>query len=82
MSDPFADDEGFHEFQSPAEVVPVEEVPEPAAEEPVTGDLAPASESSNAHVQALLAHRQTAYLNGDDEAIKAADDELAKLGLR
>lgn len=42
--------------------------------------LVAAAESSDPAVHALLAKRQSAVLNGDDEAAAAVDAELAKLG--
>ena len=42
--------------------------------------LAPASESSDAAVQNLLAEREAARLNDDEDAVKGVDKRLADLG--
>jgi hypothetical protein len=39
-----------------------------------------ASESGDPAVHKLLADRQTAVLNGNSDAVKAVDDQLADLG--
>jgi hypothetical protein len=41
----------------------------------------PAAESSDPQVQKLLADRQTAVANGDDDAVKAVDKQLSDLGV-
>lgn len=43
--------------------------------------LAPASESSDAAVHNLLAHRDIAVRNDDQDAIKEVDRQLADLGV-
>jgi hypothetical protein len=48
------------------------------APEPVLGS---AAESSNPVVHQLLAQRDIAVLNGDGDAVKAADKALADLGV-
>jgi hypothetical protein len=58
---------------------PVPESKKPEAA-PASGKLAPASESSDPAVHALLAQLQTAELNGDDDAAKAVTKKLADLG--
>lgn len=45
-------------------------------------ELSDAAASTDPAVHQLLAHRQTAALNGDAEAADAATAELAKLGFR
>lgn len=46
-----------------------------------SSNLAPASESGDAEVHRLLAERQTATMNGDEDAVKALDKQLADLGV-
>jgi hypothetical protein len=52
--------------------------PKPPPAPPVLGD---AAASTNPVVQNLLAHRAIAVSNGDDDAVKAADAQLAELGV-
>lgn len=49
----------------------------PQAEAPPT---ATASESGDPEVQRLLAERQAAAMNGDDDALAAVDEKLVALG--
>jgi len=58
---------------------PVEPPKAQAAPPPVV--LGSAAESSNPVVQTLLAHRAIAVSNGDDDAVKAVDAQLAELGV-
>ncbi len=51
---------------------------EPAPEPVVLGD---AAASTNPVVQQLLAHREIAVSNGDEDAIAAVDGQLAELGV-
>jgi hypothetical protein len=53
-----------------------EKSPAPAAG-PVLGS---AAASTSPEVQNLLAHRAIAVSNGDDDAVKAVDAQLAELG--
>jgi hypothetical protein len=52
--------------------------PEPAPP-PVLGV---AAESTNPDVHQLLAHREIAILNGDEETVKATTAHLAELGVK
>lgn len=55
--------------------------PEAKTEKPATaGPLGRAAESSDPAVHQLLAERQTAVMNDDKDAVKAATAELNKLG--
>jgi hypothetical protein len=51
---------------------------EPGPEPVALGD---AGASANPVVQQLLAHRQIAVSNGDEDAIAAVDGQLAELGV-
>lgn len=44
-------------------------------------ELAPAGESADPRVHQLLAERETAERNGDADAVKAVDEQLAALGV-
>jgi hypothetical protein len=46
-----------------------------------SSNLAPASESGDAEVHRLLAERQSATMNGDEDAVKALDKQLANYGV-
>lgn len=56
--------------------------PKKAAAKPAepSGDLTPAGEASDPAVHQLLAEKQTAVANGDDDAVKALDRQLNELG--
>lgn len=54
----------------------------PESDTKPTGNLASAAESSDPDVHRLLAEKQTAQLNGDEDQIKDIDRELAELGYR
>jgi len=60
----------------PKRVPQAEKQPDPPP--PVLGS---AAESTNPVVQNLLAHRAIAVSNGDDDAVKAVDAQLAELGV-
>jgi hypothetical protein len=53
----------------------------PAAKEPPPPVLGDAAASTNPVVQQLLAHRAIAVSNGNDDAVKAVDAQLAELGV-
>ncbi len=50
------------------------------AKPPAAPKLARASESGDPAVHQLIAELQTARLNGNDDAVKAATEKLAALG--
>lgn len=55
---------------------------QPESDTKPTGNLAPAAESSDPEVHRLLAEKQTAQLNGDEDQIKDIDRQLGELGYR
>jgi hypothetical protein len=61
-----------------------EDKPAPKAQappKPPPAALGDAAASTNPVVQNLLAHRAIAVSNGDEDAVKAVDAELAALGV-
>jgi hypothetical protein len=54
---------------------------EPKAAEEAPAVLGSAAASSNPEVHQLLAERAIAVSNGDDDAVKAVDGQLAELGV-
>lgn len=52
------------------------------AKKPESVELADGASSSDPAVHQLLAERQTAYLNGDEEAANAATAQLKELGYK
>jgi hypothetical protein len=50
--------------------------------EPAPPVLGVAAESSDPLVHQLLAHREIAILNGDEETVKATTAHLAELGVK
>jgi hypothetical protein len=67
----------------PAQHAPEQKHAEPAKQEPKAAPaaLGDAAASTNPVVQNLLAHRAIAVSNGDDDAAKAVDRQLAELGV-
>ena len=54
---------------------------EPKQPDPPPPVLGSAAASTNPVVQNLLAHRAIAVSNGDEDAVKAVDGQLAELGV-
>lgn len=67
--------------QKPAQHAPEPKQADPPKPKPEPAVLGDAGASTNPVVQGLLAHRAIAVSNGDDDAVKAVDAQLAELGV-